>query len=214
MLKVGESLWAGARCRRFTGLGSSDIAAALAEKDDLMLFFTLLHAGKGYLHHEGNPLEQTQLLRLLMLGVKLQADDCVAQCAAELGAKARDLETALTVVEAAPAEVEAYPEIKTLREHAWSTFRKHVEVSKACVSRDNAVGGAEARTNRRIPSGRSRTGRRWPWCSTWGRCTSCGQGAQHSLLIAKTRMWAPGYQTGLRSVMHSCSPRIVRSHGC
>jgi hypothetical protein len=100
----------------------------LAEKDDLMLFFTLLHAGKGYLQRDGNPVERTQLVRLLVLGAKLQANACVAQCAAELGATALDLETALGVMEGVPAEMGAYHEVKALRGHAWNALVKHVEV--------------------------------------------------------------------------------------
>jgi hypothetical protein len=102
---------------------------ASAEKDDLMLFFTLLHEGKGYLQHDGDSLERNQLLRLLMLGAKLQANDCVRQCAAELWVKAAHLETALGVTEAVPAEMDAYPEVKALRGQAWNTLANHVEVS-------------------------------------------------------------------------------------
>jgi hypothetical protein len=68
---------------------------------------------------------------LLVLGVKLQADDLVVQWAAELGVKATDLQAALSVMEVVPAEVDAYPEIKTLREHAWSTLIKLSKVSDA-----------------------------------------------------------------------------------
>jgi hypothetical protein len=96
-----------------------------------MLFFSLLHAGEGYLKHEGEPLEKTQLLRLLVLGVKLQADKVVAQSATELGATAMDLQMALGVMEAVPAEMCAYPEIKTLREHSWNALVERVEVSDA-----------------------------------------------------------------------------------
>jgi hypothetical protein len=89
-----------------------------------MLFFTLLHAGKDY----GKPLECSQLIRLLVLGVKLQADDLVAQCATKLGVTAMDLETALGLTEAVPAEMDAYGEVKTLREHAWVALVKNVKV--------------------------------------------------------------------------------------
>jgi hypothetical protein len=108
--------------------------AALTEKDDLMLFFTFLHAGKGYLTHNGEPLEQTQLLRLLVLGAKLQVDDCMAQCATELRTKAMDLETAVSVMEVVPAEMDAYPEVKALREHIWHEF-EYVEVSDHACDR-------------------------------------------------------------------------------
>jgi hypothetical protein len=104
------------------------VAAALTEKDDLMLFFTLLHEGKGYLHHDGNSVERIQLVRLLMLGAKLQADDCVRQCATKLGAKAMELETVLAVMEAVPSEMDAYLDVRALREGAWDALVKHVEV--------------------------------------------------------------------------------------
>jgi hypothetical protein len=94
--------------------------------------FSLLHAGEGYLKHEGKPLERTQLLRLVMLGVKLQADKVVAQSATELGATAVDPETALGVVEAVPADMCSYPEIKALRERSWKALVWHVKESDAC----------------------------------------------------------------------------------
>jgi hypothetical protein len=116
-----------ASCARWPA--ADKLAVAVAEKDDLMLFFTLLHAGKGYLQHNGESLQRDQLLRLLVLGAKLQADECIGQCAAELGVKAAHLETALGVMEEVPAEMDAYPDVRAVREHAWDALVEHVEVS-------------------------------------------------------------------------------------
>jgi hypothetical protein len=104
-----------------------------AEKDDVLFFLAHLHADKSHPSETGlSRFERGQVLRLLVLGVKLQADDFVAQCTTELGATAMDLETALGVMEAVPGEMDAYPEVKALREYASSTLVKHVEVSDAC----------------------------------------------------------------------------------
>jgi hypothetical protein len=96
-----------------------------------MLFFALLGEGKGYLQHDGKSLEGTQMVRLLVLGAKLQADDAMAQCRKELGATPMQLATALGLTEVVPAEMDAYFEVKALREQAWTTVVQHVEVSDA-----------------------------------------------------------------------------------
>jgi hypothetical protein len=113
------------------GFESSGLAGVLAEKDDVMLFIALLHAGKGYLEDEGKPLELDRLLRLIALGAQLQADECVTQCVGRLAAKKMDIETGLRVMEMVPAEMDAYQEVKALREQAWTTLTDGIEVSHA-----------------------------------------------------------------------------------
>jgi hypothetical protein len=118
----------------------ADSGVHLAEKDDLILFFKLLHVGKGYLQDNGRPLERSQLVRLLVLGAQLQADECMAQCARGLAAQVMDIQTALDVMERVPGEMDAYPEVKALREHAWTALIRYVEVSGRVCRINPAVG--------------------------------------------------------------------------
>jgi hypothetical protein len=68
-------------------------------------------------------------VRLLVLGAKLDAEYLMAQCVKELGATPMHLATALGMMEGLPAEMDAYPEVRALREQAWTALVKYVEVS-------------------------------------------------------------------------------------
>jgi hypothetical protein len=77
----------------------------------------LMQAGRGYLKDGDRSLEPRELLRLAVLGGKVQAPACVTQCAAALGAN-MSVEDAVEVLSSMPGEMDGLEEIRALRHKA------------------------------------------------------------------------------------------------
>jgi hypothetical protein len=91
--------------------------ACLAESLDLQLLLRLIQAGRGYLKDGDRALEPRELLRLAVLGGKVQVPACVAQCAAALGADMTS-EDAAELLTCMPGEMDGLEEIRALRHKA------------------------------------------------------------------------------------------------
>jgi hypothetical protein len=107
----------------------------LSECEDLQLLLRLMQAGRGYLK-DGDvaPFEPRQLLRLAVLGGKVQVPGCVAQCAAALGAN-MTCEDAAELLTCMPGEMDVLQEIRALRHKALdvlvaATERRDIEANR------------------------------------------------------------------------------------
>jgi hypothetical protein len=89
----------------------------LAECEDLRLLIGLIHGGTGYCVDEGRALSLAELVRLLVLGGKLQVEACsVAKLKAAVTGK--DPGTAMEVLESVPSEMDGRKGVKALRHKA------------------------------------------------------------------------------------------------
>jgi hypothetical protein len=94
----------------------------LSECRDLLLLLRLMQAGRGYLK-DGDvaPFEPRQLLRLAVLGGKVQVPACVTQCAAALGAN-MTCEDAAELLTFMPGEMDGLEGIRALRHKAFKVL--------------------------------------------------------------------------------------------
>jgi hypothetical protein len=80
-----------------------------------------MHYGTGYCVDEGRTLSLAELVRLLVLGGKLQVEACVAQCVDKVGAAVtgKDLGAAMEVLESVPSELDGRKDVAALRNKAF-----------------------------------------------------------------------------------------------
>jgi hypothetical protein len=92
-----------------------------AECEDLRLLIGLMHSGSGYCEHEGRALSLAEVVRLLVLGGKLQVEACVAQCVDKLKQVLceEDPGPAMELLESVPSEMDGRKDVEALRNLAF-----------------------------------------------------------------------------------------------
>jgi hypothetical protein len=185
------------------------------ECEDLQVLLRLMQSGRGYLKDGDRFFEPRQLLRLAVLGGKVQVPACVAQCAAQLAANMTG-EDAVELLSSMPDEMDGLEEIKALRDKALDVLVAATERKPeaqlggrlcACLAamiEEQEEGEVEARVWRAVgnlPEQGALEAERWgrwsgPWRGSWGPCTNCG--APTSRTAARETTGRRGCQPGSR----------------
>jgi hypothetical protein len=138
----------------------------LAEFEDLRLMVGLMHHARGYTSDDGRALSSTELVRLLVLGGKLQVEACVAQCVDKVKKAMESLDpaAAMEVLESVPSEMDGVEGVGTLRNAALYFLLKAI--------RAHRVGGDELRR-------------------AWGVVIECIEENDAGKAPAEARVWEP-----------------------
>jgi hypothetical protein len=104
----------------------------MTECEDLRLMIRLMHHARGYTSDGGRALSSEELVRLLVLGGKLQVEACVAQCVDRLkaGMKGLDPGAAMEVLESVPSEMDGVKGVEALRSRGLYFLLKAIKAER------------------------------------------------------------------------------------